>query len=412
MAEKTDYIVGLDVGTTKVCCVIGKQAEDGGIEVLGAGIAPSLGVKRGVVNDINATVAAIVEAVSEAQQVAGVEIDSCNVGIAGGHIKSVNSKGVIAISRADKDITDKDIERVLEQAKAIALPVDREVLHTIPGEFSVDDQVGISDPRGMSGGRLEAEVHIITGAVNAAQNLVKAVRKADLKVNSLVLEPIASARAVLTTDEKELGVILVDIGGGTTDMVIYYEGNIRHTAVLAVGGMNVTRDLAIGLRTPRDAAEQIKKEHAYAILSHIQGDDMIEVADVGGRRPRMINRRMIAEIVGPRMEEMLALVNREVAEHRDGDILAAGVVFSGGGSKIKGLCELAEQLYDLPARVGYPIGISGLVEAVEDPIYSTAVGLTLFGGPKGKLFAEGGEADAVIFERLLKQMKSWIENLI
>ncbi|MCP4230214.1 MAG: cell division protein FtsA [bacterium] len=412
MVEKPDYIVGLDIGTTKVCCVIGNRTDDGIIEILGTGIAPSLGVKRGVVNDINATVASIVEAVTEATQVAGVEVDSCNVGIAGGHIKSVNSKGVIAISRADKEITDKDIERVLEQARAIALPVDREVLHTIPAEYTVDDQSGITDPRGMAGSRLEAEVHIITGAVTAAQNLVKAVRRADLKVNSLVLEPLASAKAVLTDDEMELGVIMVDIGGGTTDMAIFYEGNIRHTAVLAVGGMNVTRDLAIGLRTPRDAAEQIKKEHASAILTGVEGDDMIEVADVGGRNPRMVNRRMMAEIVGPRMEEILALVNREVAEHRGNEILAAGVVFSGGGSKIKNLCELAEQLYDLPARKGYPISVSGLVEAVADPIYATAVGLTMFGTPKGGKFAEGGESDAIIFQRLLKQMKSWIENLI
>jgi len=362
MAEKANYIAGLDIGTTKVCCVIGKRPDAGGVEILGAGIAPSLGVKRGVVNDINATVAAIVEAVNEAKHIAGIEIDSCNVGIAGGHIKSVNSKGVIAISRADKDITDKDIERVLEQAKAIALPVDREVLHTIPGEFTVDDQTGISDPRGMSGSRLEAEVHIITGAVTAAQNLIKAVRRADLKVNSLVLEPIASAKAVLTPDEMELGVIMVDIGGGTTEVAVVSLADIACSESVRVAGddmdeaiinhMKKTYSLLIG----EQSAEKIKIEIGSAyplekeLTMEVSGRDLI----AGLPRKAVITSEEIREALSEPVQAIIDTIKRTLERTEpelSADLVHNGIVMAGGGSLLRGLDTVMGQATGLDVAV-------------------------------------------------------------
>jgi cell division protein FtsA len=411
VAEKVKVTNGLDIGTTKICCVI-SRTDGGPPEILGSGIAPSLGVKRGVVNDIGATVAAITEAVSEAELMAGVDVDAVNVGIAGGHIKSMNSRGLVAVARTDHEITERDIERAIEQAKAIALPVDREVLHVLPKEFTVDDQRGIRDPRGMVGTRLEADVHIITGAVMAAQNLLKAVQKTGLKVNQIILEPLASAKAVLTDDEVELGVALVDLGGGTTDIAVYQEGSVRHTAVLAVGGNNVTQDLAIGLRTPRQEAEHIKREYAVAFAELIEGDDMVEIEDVGGRKSRLINRKKITEIVQPRMEEIINLVKLQITQVVPFEMLPAGVVFTGGASKIRGLAELAESYLGVPARVGYPLEVSGLADAVEDPIYSTAVGLIMYGLPGAGRFSEGPEEDSVLFKKILDQMKKWIEQII
>jgi cell division protein FtsA len=411
VAEKTKVTNGLDIGTTKICCVMART--DGGLpEIQGSGIAPSLGVKRGVVNDIGATVAAITEAVSEAELMAGVEVEAVNVGIAGGHVKSMNSRGLVAVARTDHEITDRDIERAIEQAKAIALPVDREVLHVLPKEFTVDDQHGVRDPRGMIGTRLEADVHIITGAVMAAQNLLKAVQKAGLKVNQIILEPLASARAVLTDDEMELGVALVDMGGGTTDIAVYQDGAVRHTAVLAVGGNNVTQDLAIGLRTPRQEAEHIKREYAVALAELVEDDDMVEVEDVGGRKSRLINKRKIAEIVQPRMEEIVNLVKLQITQAVPFELLPAGVVFTGGASKVQGLPDLAEKVLGVPSRVGYPLEVGGLADAVEDPIYSTAVGLIMYGLPGTKRFSEGLEEDSVLFKKILDQMKKWIEQII
>ncbi|UCE27278.1 MAG: cell division protein FtsA [Candidatus Coatesbacteria bacterium] len=411
MAEKAKITTGLDIGTTKVCCVTART--NGGVpEILGSGIAPSLGVKRGVVNDIGATVAAITEAVSEAELMAGVEVEAANVGIAGGHIKSMNSRGLVAVARTDHEITERDIERAIEQAKALALPVDREVLHVLPKEFTVDDQHGVRDPRGMIGTRLEADVHIITGAVMAAQNLLKAVHKARLKVNQIILEPLASARAVLTDDEMELGVALVDMGGGTTDIAVYQDGAVRHTAVLAVGGNNVTQDLAIGLRTPKQEAEHVKREYAVALAELVEDDDLVEVEDVGGRKSRLINRRKITEIVQPRMEEIINLVKLQINQAVPFEMLPAGVVFTGGASKIQGLPDLAEKVLGVPSRVGYPLEVGGLADAVEDPIYSTAVGLIMYGMPGTGRFSEGPEEDSVLFKKILEQMKKWIEQII
>jgi cell division protein FtsA len=411
MTERFNIVAGLDVGTTKVCCVIAKR--DGGptVEVLGTGLAPSLGSKRGMVVNIESTVQSVVEAVREAEQMAGVEVGEVNVGIAGGHIKSMNSKGIVAISSADREITQKDIERCIEQAKAIALPVDREVLHVLPKEFAVDDQSAIRDPRGMVATRLEADVHIITGAITSAQNLVRSVNRADLKVGRLVLEPLASARAVLTTDEMELGVALVDMGGGTTDVAVFHEGSVRHTSVLAVGGDQITRDLAVGLRTPRLAAEQIKQKYALAMASLVDEDGVVEVADVGGRRARMIDRSYIAEIVQARLEEVITLLKREINQSGYADHLAAGVVLTGGCANMEGIAELGEQIFNMPTRIGIPLGITGLSDSVADPIFATGVGLILYDLPEGGRFHEGAESDAVIFNKIFSQMKSWMENI-
>jgi cell division protein FtsA len=411
MTERFNIVAGLDVGTTKVCCVIAKRDGGPAVEILGTGLAPSLGSKRGMVVNIESTVQSVVEAVREAEQMAGVEVGDVNVGIAGGHIKSMNSKGIVAISSADREITKKDIDRCIEQAKAIALPVDREVLHVLPKEFAVDDQRAIRDPRGMIATRLEADVHIITGAITSAQNLVRSVNRADLKVNRLVLEPLASARAVLTPDEMELGVALVDMGGGTTDIAVFHEGSVRHTSVLAVGGDQITRDLAVGLRTPRLAAEQIKQKYALAMASMVDEDGVVEVADVGGRRARMIDRSYIAEIVQARLEEVITLLKREINQSGYEDHLAAGVVLTGGCANMEGIDALGEQIFNMPTRIGVPLGVTGLSESVADPIFATGVGLILYDLPEGGRFHDGAESDALIFHKVFSQMKSWMENI-
>lgn len=411
MTERFDIVAGLDVGTTKVCCVIAKRDGGPAVEILGTGLAPSLGSKRGMVVNIESTVQSVIEAVREAEQMAGVEVGDVNVGIAGGHIKSMNSKGIVAISSADREITKKDIDRCIEQAKAIALPVDREVLHVLPKEFAVDDQRAIRDPRGMVATRLEADVHIVTGAITSAQNLVRSVNRADLKVNRLVLEPLASARAVLTADEMELGVALVDMGGGTTDVAVFHEGSVRHTSVLAVGGDQITRDLAVGLRTPRLAAEQIKQKYALAMASMVDEDGVVEVADVGGRRARMIDRSYIAEIVQARLEEVLTLLKREIGQSGYEEHLAAGVVLTGGCANMEGIAELGEQIFNMPTRIGVPLGMTGLSDSVADPIFATGVGLILYDLPEGGRFHDGAESDAVIFHKVFSQMKSWMENI-
>ena len=411
MTERFNIVAGLDVGTTKVCCVIAKRDGGPAVEILGTGLAPSLGSKRGMVVNIESTVQSVVEAVREAEQMAGVEVGEVNVGIAGGHIKSMNSKGIVAISSADREITKKDIDRCIEQAKAIALPVDREVLHVLPKEFAVDDQRAIRDPRGMVATRLEADVHIVTGAITSAQNLVRSVNRADLKVNRLVLEPLASARAVLTPDEMELGVALVDMGGGTTDIAVFHEGSVRHTSVLAVGGDQITRDLAVGLRTPRLAAEQIKQKYALAMASMVDEDGVVEVADVGGRRARMIDRSYIAEIVQARLEEVITLLKREIDQSEYADHLAAGVVLTGGCANMEGIAELGEQIFNMPTRIGVPLGVTGLSDSVADPIFATGVGLILYDLPEGGRFHEGAQSDAAIFHKIFSQMKSWMENI-
>jgi len=377
MAQATRTFVGLDIGTTKISCIIADMNANGELRVVGVGNAPSEGLRRGVVVDLDKTVASITRSVEEAERMAGIEVKGVHAGIAGDHIRSINSRGVIAVSRKENEIAQADVERVVEAAKAIAIPMDREIIHVIPQEFIVDDQDGIKDPVGMSGVRLEAEVHIITGAVTSAKNICRAIQRADLKVYDLVLEPLASASAVLDADERDLGVVLLDIGGGTTDVAVFHEGSIRHTAIIPFGGANVTSDIAIGLRTPIDKAEAIKIQHGSALASLVANDDMLAVSGVGGRADREISRHVLASMIEPRMEEIFALANKEVRKNHFAELLGGGVVLTGGTSLLPGIAELAEQVFEMPVRLGVPRGLGGLSAQVADPRFSTGVGLVL-----------------------------------
>jgi cell division protein FtsA len=377
MAQATRTFVGLDIGTTKINCIIADQNSSGELRVVGVGNAPSEGLRRGVVVDLEKTVTSIQRSVEEAERMAGIEVKGVYAGIAGDHIRSINSRGVIAVARKDNEIAAADVERVVEAAKAIAIPMDREIIHVIPQEFLVDDQDGIKDPVGMSGVRLEAEVHIITGAVTSAKNICRAIQRVGLKVYDLVLEPLASAQAVLDDDERALGVVLLDIGGGTTDVAVFHEGSIRHTAIIPFGGASVTSDIAIGLRTPIDKAEAIKLQFGSALASLVPSEEMLAVAGVGGRTDREISRHVLASMIEPRMEEIFALANKEVRKNHFAELLGGGVVLTGGTSLLPGIAELAEQVFEMPVRLGTPRGVGGLAENVADPRFSTGVGLVL-----------------------------------
>ncbi len=404
MSRKSEnLIVGLDIGTTKICCIVGHLTEEG-LEIVGIGTSPSKGLRKGVVINIESTVTAIQKAIREAELMAGCEIKSVYAGIAGGHIKGMNSQGVIAIK--NREVSTEDLQRVIDAAKAIAIPMDREVLHILPQEFIIDDQDGIREPLGMSGVRLEAKVHIVTGAVASAQNIVKSCNRAGTDVADIVLEQLASSEAVLSPDEKELGVALVDIGGGTSDIAIFSEGAIKHTSVLSIGGDHLTNDIAVGLRTPMAEAEKIKQAYGCCLTSMVGKDETIEVPSVGGREPRILSRQLLAEILEPRVEEIFSLVNRELIKSGYGDLIASGVVITGGSAILPGMPELAEQVFNLPVRRGKPLNIGGLVDVVNSPIYATAVGLVKYGSMNTKVqsFKVGDEN---IFERLTKRMKDW-----
>ncbi len=372
-------LTGLDIGTTKVCAVIVKEDLNGRLNVMGIGSAPSHGLRKGVVVNIDQTVQSISRAIEEAEAMAGVEVESVFVGIAGDHIRSLNSKGVVGVARDDHEITQGDVDRAISAAKALALPIDREIIHVIPQEFIVDDQDGIRDPVGLSGVRLEVEVHVVTAAVTSAQNIVKSVERAGYQVEEIVLEPLASSLSVLDEDERNLGVALVDLGGGTTDIALFFEGHIRHTSVVALGGQSVTNDIAIGLRTPPEQAEIIKIDHGCALSSLVKKDETLTVPGVGGRAPRVISRSVLVDIIQPRMEEILELTYREMQKSDLLDLMAAGAVITGGGAILPGTIELAEQLWGMPVKLGVPKYLGGLTESVRSPIYATAVGLTLYG---------------------------------
>jgi len=377
MAQATRTFVGLDIGTTKINCIVADQDSSGALRIVGVGNAPSEGLRRGVVVDLEKTVTSIQRSVEEAERMAGIDVKGVYAGIAGDHIRSINSRGVIAVARKDNEIAPADVDRVVEAAKAIAIPMDREIIHVIPQEFLVDDQDGIKDPVGMSGVRLEAEVHIITGAVTSAKNICRAIQRVGLKVYDLVLEPLASAQAVLDDDERQLGVVLLDIGGGTTDVAVFHEGSIRHTAIIPFGGASVTSDIAIGLRTPIDKAEAIKLQYGSALASLVPSEAMLAVAGVGGRTDREISRHVLASMIEPRMEEIFALANKEVRKNHFAELLGGGVVLTGGTSLLPGIAELAEQVFEMPVRLGTPRGVGGLAENVADPRFSTGVGLVL-----------------------------------
>jgi cell division protein FtsA len=362
-----------------------------------------------VVVNLEKTTRSIQYAVQEAERMSGRTIRGVFAGIAGDHIRGINSRGVIAVSRKDAEIRPHDLERVIEAAKAVAIPADREILHVLPQEFIVDDQDGIRDPVGMSGVRLEAEVHIITGAASACRNVIRAAERAGLEVEELVLEPLASADAVLTQDERDLGVALLDIGGGTTDVAIFYEGSVRHTAVIGLGGSNVTNDLAIGLRTPVERAEQLKLQSGCALTSMVRPQEVVQVPSVGGRSDREVSRHMLAMMIEPRIEEIFELSKKEIRTNHIADLLGAGVVLTGGASSLMGMPELAEQVFDLPVRRGFPMGITGLTEAVCDPRFATGVGLAIHAHLTG---TRPRTAERGVLSRISFGLKRWIEELV
>jgi cell division protein FtsA len=379
MAKKIEknIITGLDIGTSKIIALIGEVASDGAIEIIGIGRYPSRGLKRGVVVDIESTVNSIQRAVQEAELMAGCEVRTVYAGIAGSHIRSLNSHGIVAIR--DKEVSQADVERVIDAAKAVAIPADQKILHIIPQEFIIDHQGSIREPIGMAGVRLESRVHIVTGSVSAAQNIIKCVRRCGLEVNDIILEQLASSHAVLTEDEKELGVCLIDIGGGTTDIAVFSDGAIQHTAVIPIAGDQVTNDIAMALRTPTKAAEAIKLSHAYALPEMANSNQMLEVASVNDRLGRKISAKALSDVVSARYEELFSLVRNELRRSGFEDLMAAGIVLTGGASNIRGAIELAELCFEMPVRKGCAHYVSGLAEATENPAFATGVGLLLHG---------------------------------
>lgn len=409
MAKKPDQnlIVALDVGTSKIAALVGQIADDGQIEVIGFGTHPSHGLKRGVVVNIEATVQSLQRAIEEAELMAGCQIHSAYTGIAGNHIRSLNSHGIVAIR--DREVNNSDIERVIDAAKALAIPADQKILHIIPQEFIIDAQEGVREPIGMAGVRLEAKVHIVTGAVSAAQNISKCVRQCGLEVSDIVLEQLASSHSVLTEDEKELGVCMVDIGGGTTDIDIFTDGAIRHTAVIPIAGDHVTNDIAVALRTPTQYAEQIKIKHATVYADMFDDQDGIQVPSVSNRPPKQIQKNDLSQVVKARYEELFSLVLTELRRSGFEDIIAAGIVLTGGASKVHGCLELAEKVFQMPARLGVPQNVRGLVDVRNNPSYATGVGLLLYGQQQQQGFATGydfekGEAG------LWTRMKKWFQG--
>jgi cell division protein FtsA len=406
MQDDGHLLVGLDIGTTKICAIV---AEDRGqsLDIIGIGTSPSDGLRKGVVINIEATVNSIKRAVEEAELMAGVEISNVYAGIAGHHIRSLNSSGVVAIR--NQEVGDGDLARVLDAAQAVNIPMDREVIHIIPQEYIIDDQDGIREPVGMSGVRLTAKVHIVTAAVTSAQNIVRCSNEAGLVVNDIILEQLASSTSVLTDDEKDLGVMLVDIGGGTTDVAIFANGSVVHTAVLALGGDHLTHDIAYGLSTPTRIAESIKIEHGCAMASLVADDRSFEVPSVGGHKRREASRALLASIIEPRVTEMLELVRQELERSGRADLLPGGVVLTGGTSILAGITELAEGVFGLPARRGVPGGVGGLSDVVASPIYATGVGLVQFAWRNADDRVEGmilGEPAR--FETVKERMKTWL----
>lgn len=408
--NRENVFVGLDIGTTKTCATVVRKNDNGDVELIGVGVAPSTGIRKGVVINIEATVNSIKEAVANAERMAGVSIRNVTVGIAGGHIKSFNSKGIIAVK--NREVTEKDIERVIESASAVDIPIGSEVLHVIPQQYTLDGQTDIRNPKGMSGVRLEVDVHIITGAVSSAQNILKSCERAGLVVDDIVLEQLASAEAVLSEDEKELGVCLIDGGGGTTDMIILKKGTVYHTAVLQLGGQSCTSDLAIGINAPETEAEKIKKAHGCVWLPLVSEDEIIEVPSVGGRPPRKISRSVLTQILHARCEEILQMFLGELYKKKFYDMIGAGIVFTGGMSNIEGLEELAYSIFNLPIRIAKPDKIKhGLVDTINDPMYSTSVGLALIAAKKGhpKIAMSKGTEETKL-NKILEKMKSMIKE--
>ncbi len=412
MSKKGDenLVVGLDIGTSKVLAIVGEVTATGEVEVIGVGHHPSRGMKKGVVVNIESTVQSIQRAIEEAELMAGCQIKSVYAGIAGSHIRSINSHGTVAIK--DKEVGPNDVDRVIESARALAIPADQKVLHVLPQEFIIDGQESIREPIGMSGVRLEAKVHIVTGAVSAAQNIVKCVRRCGLEVDDIILEQLASSLSVLTEDEKELGVCMVDIGGGTTDISVFTEGAIRHTSVIPIAGDQVTNDIAVALRTPTANAEEIKKKYGCALTQLATSDESIEVPSVGDRPPRKLARQTLAEVIEPRIEELYGLVLAELRRSGFEDVIGSGIVLTGGSAKMEGMIDLAEEVFHMPVRLGIPQGVGGLSGVVHNPIYATGVGLVLFGAKArgGSHYGLVPQSASVGIKGVLDKMKGWFQG--
>jgi len=402
-----NMIVGLDIGTSKVVAIVGEIGHDGGIEVVGIGSHPSKGLKKGMVVNIESTVQSIQRAVEEAELMAGCQIHSVYVGIAGSHIRSLNSHGIVAIR--DREVYALDVDRVIDAAQAVAIPADQRVLHILPQEYVIDNQEGIKEPLGMSGVRLEAKVHLVTCATNASQNIEKCIRRCGLKVEDIILEQLASSYSALTEDEKELGVCLVDIGGGTTDIAVFTEGSIRHTGVIPIAGDQVTNDIAMALHTPIQQAEEIKIKYACALTQLAGPDQTIKVPSVGDRPPRDLSRQALAEVVEPRYDELFTLIQAELRRGGFEDLVPAGVVLTGGTSKMEGAMDLAEEIFHMPVRVGFPQTVQGLKDIVENPIYSTGVGLLQYGASRQEergVYAGRSNSEAGLWRRF----RGWLQN--
>jgi cell division protein FtsA len=406
--QRGDLLVGLDIGTTKICVVVG-EVRDEQVDIIGIGRHPSVGLRRGMVVNIESTVHSIKQAVEEAERMAGCEIGAVYVGIAGSHIKSFNSHGLIAVKH--NEIRQDDIDRVVDAARAVPIPPDQEVIHVLPQEFMVDGQADIQDPMGMTGVRLEADVHIVTGSATAVHNIVKCCNRAGLEVTDVVLEPLASAEAILTKEEMELGVGILDIGGGTSDLAVFKDGTIKHTFVLGLGGHNLTNDLSIGLRTPLKEAERLKEEYGCALASLIDKDQIIEVPSVGGRKNRKLSRKVMGEILEPRVEEMLTLINQELGESHYKELVNAGLVLTGGTVLLDNMEELAEQIFDLPVRIGRPQNIGGVVDIVGTPQWATGVGLVIYGMKHGAGTAFKRPAGSML-GRVTGRMKDWFKSIV
>lgn len=403
-----NIVVGLDIGTTKICCVVG-EVRGPEVNIIGIGTHPSVGLRKGVVVNIESTVESIKKAVEEAELMAGCEISSVYAGIAGGHITGFNSRGIVAIK--GPEITPLDVDRVIDAARAVAIPMDREVIHVLPQEYIVDDQTGIQNPVGMAGVRLEAKIHIVTGAVTSAHNIVKCANRAGLDVCDIVLESLASGEAVLTEEEKQLGTALIDLGGGTSDLAIFSGQNIKHTFVLALGGDNLTNDIAIGLRAPLAEAEKIKKKYGSCLSENINTEDTIEVPGMGGRKARKLPRQILGEILEPRMEEIFTLLKREIYRAEMEHFVTSGMVVTGGTALLDGVTDIAESVLGLPARLGKPQGITGLTDVVNNPMYATGVGLVMYGARKQPV-KKFRIRDKNIFNSIMQRMKKWFKEVI
>ncbi|MDX8389595.1 MAG: cell division protein FtsA [Mariprofundaceae bacterium] len=404
MSKDDNYLIGLDIGTSKIACVVAESSPDGSLDIVGIGTHPSHGLRKGVVVNIESTVESIRLAVEEAELMAGIHIRSVFTGIAGSHIRGYNSHGAVAIAAGE--VGDDDVSRVIDAARAMKIPADQQILHILPQEYVIDSQDGIRDPAGMCGVRLEAKVHIVTGAASSAQNIIKCCNRCNLDVADIVLEQVASSEAVLQQDEKDIGVVVVDIGGGTSDIAIFIDGAIRHTCVIPIGGDHLTNDLVVGLRTSAKEADQLKKKYGSCMVSAIATDEQVEVPSVGGREPRALPRQVMAQILEPRVEELFELIRDELQRSGYQELLAAGMAITGGSSQLEGMVELGEEMFDMPVRLGRPQGVGGLADVVSNPAFATGVGLVFYGQRYRQKFPER-KARSKGAGRMWQRIRSW-----